>query len=65
MTDVFKIIVKCRRKIIAKYRHLSTNGNRALQISQNSQENTCAKDLLLMKQHICRVNNFIKKEVPA
>ena len=29
MTDVFKIIVKCRRKIIAKYRHLSPSGNRA------------------------------------
>ena len=30
MTDVFKIIVKYRRKIIAKYRHLSPSGNRAL-----------------------------------
>ena len=30
MTDVFKIIVKYRRKIIAKYRHLSPGGNRAL-----------------------------------
>ena len=30
MTDVFKIIVKHRREIIAKYRHLSPNGNRAL-----------------------------------
>ena len=30
MTDVFKIIVKYRREIIAKYRHLSPNGNRAL-----------------------------------
>ena len=29
MTDVFKIIVKYRRKIIAKYRHLSPSGNRA------------------------------------
>ena len=28
MTDVFKIIVKYRRKIIAKYRHLSPSGNR-------------------------------------
>ena len=27
-TDVFKIIVKYRRKIIAKYRHLSPSGNR-------------------------------------
>ena len=31
MTDVFKIIVKYRRKIIAKYRHLSPSGNRALE----------------------------------
>ena len=30
MTDVFKILVKYRRKIIAKYRHLSPSGNRAL-----------------------------------
>ena len=30
MTDVFKIIVKYRRKITAKYRHLSPSGNRAL-----------------------------------
>ena len=30
MTDVFKIMVKYRRKIIAKYRHLSPSGNRAL-----------------------------------
>ena len=30
MTDVFKIIVKYRRKIIAKFRHLSPRGNRAL-----------------------------------
>ena len=30
MTDVFKIIVKYRREIIAKYRHLSPSGNRAL-----------------------------------
>ena len=30
MTDVFKIIVKYRRKIIAKYRHLSPSRNRAL-----------------------------------
>ena len=30
MTDVFKIIVKYRQKIIAKYRHLSPSGNRAL-----------------------------------
>ena len=29
MTDVFKIIVKYRRKIIAKYRHLWPSGNRA------------------------------------
>ena len=29
MTDVFKIIVKYRRKIIAKYRHLSPSGNQA------------------------------------
>ena len=29
MTDVFKIIVKYRWKIIAKYRHLSPSGNRA------------------------------------
>ena len=28
-TDVFKIIVKYRRKIIAKCRHLSPSGNRA------------------------------------
>ena len=28
MTDVFKIIVKYRRKIIAKYRHLLPSGNR-------------------------------------
>ena len=28
MTDVFKIIVKYRRKIIAKYRHLSPSRNR-------------------------------------
>ena len=30
MTDVFKIIVKYGRKIIAKYRHLLPSGNRAL-----------------------------------
>ena len=30
MTDVFKIIVKFRRKIIAKYCHLWPSGNRAL-----------------------------------
>ena len=30
MTDVFKIIVKYRQKIIAKYHHLLPNGNRAL-----------------------------------
>ena len=30
MTDVFKIIVKYREKIIAKYRHLSPSGNRTL-----------------------------------
>ena len=29
MTDVFKIIVKYRRKIVAKYRHLSPSGKRA------------------------------------
>ena len=29
MTDVFKIIVKYRRKIIAKYRHFSPSGNQA------------------------------------
>ena len=29
MTGVFKVIVKYRRKIIAKYRHLSPSGNRA------------------------------------
>ena len=29
MTDVFKILVKHRRKIIAKYRHLLPSGNRA------------------------------------
>ena len=29
MTDVFKIIVRYRRKINAKYRHLSPSGNRA------------------------------------
>ena len=33
MTDVFKTIVKYRRKIIAKYRHLSLSGNRALKTS--------------------------------
>ena len=32
MTDVFKFIVKYRRKIISKYRHLSPSGNRALNI---------------------------------
>ena len=31
MTDVFKIIVKYRRKIIAKYRHLLPSGNQALE----------------------------------
>ena len=31
MTDAFKIIVKYRLKIIAKYRHLSPSGNQALQ----------------------------------
>ena len=30
MTDIFKTIVKYRRKIIVKYRHLLPNGNRAL-----------------------------------
>ena len=29
MTGVFKVIVKYRQKIIAKYRHLSPSGNRA------------------------------------
>ena len=33
MTDVFKTIVKYRRKIIAKYRNLSLSGNRALKTS--------------------------------
>ena len=28
MIDVFNIVVKYRRKIIAKYRHLSPSGNR-------------------------------------
>ena len=32
MTDVFKIIVKYRRKIIAKYRRLSPSGNRAEEV---------------------------------
>ena len=32
MTDIFKIIVKCRWKIIAKYRHLSRSGNRAINV---------------------------------
>ena len=31
MTDVFKIIVKYRRKIIARYGHLSPRGNQALE----------------------------------
>ena len=31
MTDVLRIIVKYRRKIIAKCRHFSPSGNRALQ----------------------------------
>ena len=31
MTDVFKIIVKYRQKIIAKYHHFSPSGNRALE----------------------------------
>ena len=30
MTDVFKTIIKYRRKIIVEYRHLSASGNRAL-----------------------------------
>ena len=29
MTNVFKIIVKYRREVIAKYRHLSPSGNQA------------------------------------
>ena len=29
MADVSKIIAKCRRKVIVKYRHLSPRGNRA------------------------------------
>ena len=36
-----------------------------LQISQNSQENTCAKGSFLKNLQICRVNSFIKKEIPA
>ena len=32
MTDVLKIIGKYHRKVIAKYRHLSPSGNRALSI---------------------------------
>ena len=36
-----------------------------LRISQNSQENTCAKGLFLMKLQIYRANNFIEKEIPA
>ena len=35
MTDVFKIIVKYRQKIIAKYRHLSPSENRALESQLN------------------------------
>ena len=38
MTDVFKIIVKYRQKIIAKYRHLSPSGNRALELHMMSKE---------------------------
>ena len=34
MTDAFKIIVKYRRKIIAKYRHLSPSENRALKMKR-------------------------------
>ena len=33
MADVLRIIVKYRRKIIARYRHLSPSGNRALKIA--------------------------------
>ena len=29
MTDVFKFMIKYRREIIVKYRHLSPSGNRA------------------------------------
>ena len=36
MTDVFKTIVKYRRKIIAKCRHLSPSGNRAIEIFENT-----------------------------
>ena len=31
MTDIFKIIVKYRRKIITKYHHLLPSGNQALE----------------------------------
>ena len=43
MTDVFRIIVKYRRKIIARYRHLSASGNRA---KEKALSNPCT---LLMK----------------
>ena len=36
MTDVFKTIVKYRRKIIAKCCHLLPSGNRAIEIFENT-----------------------------
>ena len=47
MTDVFKIIVKYCQKIIAKYRHLSSRGNRAI-----TTENLCKR-----KQNYSRYKN--------
>ena len=63
MTDVFKIIVKYRWKIIAKYRHLSPNGNRALENSQNSQENICTRVSFLIKLHASDLQILVKKRL--
>ena len=36
-----------------------------LKISKSWQENSCFKDSFLVKMQICRVNNFIEKEIGA
>ena len=43
MTDVFKIIVKYRRQIIAKYRRVSPSGNRALIVLLQEVQSTTDK----------------------
>ena len=64
MTDVFKIIVKYRQKIIAKYRHLSPSGNRALKEFDETFLKVLDKHAP-RKQKYIRANNsnYIRKAV--